>query len=157
MEPEDEKNNAFKSLFGVMASKVMLQGDKNAPATFMRIMEDILGEYLHNFVWVYIDDILIYSDTPEEHMTHLRKVCEKLRTAQYYASRKKTTFFATQLEILGHIIDEKGIHAAPEKIRVLHEWHTPSTKKELQRFLGLLNYVAQFCHTMPHWQPHSPI
>jgi transposase InsO family protein len=145
--PEDEKYNTIKTPFGAFACKIMLQGDTNAPATFMRVMEDTLSEYLGDFVWVYLDDILIFSETPSDHIRHVDLVCRKLKGAQLYASPKKSVFFADKLEILGHIIDDNGIHPAPEKIRKISDWTTPKNKKELERFNGIVNYVSQF---LPH-------
>src|SRR3989337_2423914 len=125
----------------------MLQGDTNSPATFMRVMEDLFCDYLHDFVWVYIDDILIFSETPEQHVEHITKVCNKLREARFYASPDKTQFFAKRLELLGHIVTDEGILAAPEKIRDIKDWTIPKSRKELERFLGLVNYISQF---LPH-------
>ena len=125
----------------------MLQGDINAPATFMRVMEDLMSDLLGRCVWVYIDDIMIYSDTEEEHLEHIRNVCERLRKGRYYASRKKSHLFADRIEVLGHVINDEGIRAAPEKIAKIEDWDTPRTKTQLQRFLGLVNYISQF---LPH-------
>ena len=72
----------------------MVQRDKNPPGTFMQIMSDLFADYLGQFLWVYIDDILIDSDTEEDHMKHISMVCDKLKEARFYASRKKSEFFA---------------------------------------------------------------
>src|SRR5207253_8601128 len=125
----------------------MLQGDINAPATFMRVMEDLMSDLLGRCVWVYIDDIMIYSDTEEEHLEHIRNVCGRLRKGRYYASRKKSHLFADRIEVLGHVINDEGIRAAPEKIAKIEDWDTPRTKTQLQRFLGMVNYISQF---LPH-------
>ena len=113
----------------------------------MRVMEDALSDYLGEFVWVYLDDILIFSNTPEDHIKHVDLVCKKLKEVQLFASPKKSVFFADWLEILGHIIDDKGVQPMPEKIRKISDWTTPKNKKELERFLGIVNYVSQF---LPH-------
>jgi len=89
VEPKDVDKNGFKSPFGCFVSKVMLQGDMNARGTFMRTMSDLFADYLGQFLWVYIDDILIYSDTEQDHLNHIAMVCDKLKQAQFYASRKK--------------------------------------------------------------------
>ena len=121
LDPESERYNSFKTPFGSFISRVMLQGDMNAPTTFMRIMENLLSKYLHHFVWVYIDDILIFSNTATEHAYHIGLVCTKLREAKFYASRNKSILFADKLDILGYLIDDEGIHAAPGKIACLTE------------------------------------
>jgi hypothetical protein len=125
----------------------MLQGDMNAPGTFMRIMSDLFADYLGQFMWVYIDDILIYSDTEQDHLKHIAMVCDKLKQAQFYASRKKSEFFAASMDVLGHIIDDQGLRASPEKIARIEAWTTPKNKKQLQEFLGVVNYISQF---IPH-------
>ena len=145
--PDDEKYNTIKTPYGTFACRIMLQGDTNAPATFMRVMEDTLSEFLGDFVWVYLDDILIFSETPQDHIRHVDAVCRKLKEVQLYASPKESVFFAEKLEILGHIIDDNGIHPMPEKIYKISDWTTPKNRKELERFNGIVNYVSQF---LPH-------
>jgi len=147
VEPKDVDKNGFKSPFGCFVSKVMLQGDMNAPGTFMRIMSDLFADYLGQFMWVYIDDILIYSDTEQDHLKHIPMVCDKLKQTQFYASRKKSEFFAASIDVLGHIIDDQGLRASPEKIARIEAWTTPKNKKQLQEFLGVVNYISQF---IPH-------
>jgi len=144
VEPEDVWNNSFKSPFGGFVSKVMLQGDMNAPGTFMRIMSDLMVDFLGMFVWVYIDDILIFSDTEEDHLKHIAAICNKLKGAQFYASRNKSEFFAPRIEVLGHIIDDEGLKPDPEKIAKIEAWTTPTTKRQLQEFLGVVNYISKF-------------
>jgi hypothetical protein len=126
--PDDEKYNTIKKLFGRFTCKVMLQGDTNMLATFMLVMEDILAEFLRTFVWIYIDDILIFSKTPTDHIQHITAVYKKLNIAQLYVKLKKSTFFVKRLEILGHIIDDVGIHPAIEKITTIEDWTTPNNK-----------------------------
>src|SRR5437588_1446061 len=119
--PKDERFNTIKTRFGAFARRIMLQGDTNVPATFMRVMEDVLSDHLGEFVWVYLDDILIFSNTPEDHIKHVELVCKKLKEVQLFASSKKSVFFADRLEILGHIIDDKGVQPMPEIIRKISD------------------------------------
>src|SRR5205085_12575080 len=139
--PKEERFNTIKTPFGAFACKIMLQGDTNAPATFMRVMEDALSDFLGEFVWVYLDDILIFSNTPEDHIRHVDLVCKKLKEVQLFNSRKRSIFFVDRLEILGHIIDDNGVQPMPEKIHRISDWTTPKNKKELARFLAIVNYV----------------
>ena len=81
VEPEDVLKNSFKSLFEGFVSQVMLQGDMNAPGMFMNIMSDLMADFLGKFVWVYIDNILIFSDIEEDHMTNIVAICNKLKEA----------------------------------------------------------------------------
>ena len=106
VEPKDVDKNGFKSPFACFVSKVMLHGDMNAPGTFMRIMSDLFSEYQGEFMWVYIDDIRIYSDTEADHMKHITMVCDKLKQAKFYASRNRSEFFASSMDVLGHIVDD---------------------------------------------------
>jgi len=135
VEPKDVDKNGFQSRFGCFVSKVMLQGDMNAPGTVMRIMSDLFADYLEQFMWVYIDDILIYSDTEQDHLKHIAMVCDKLKQSQFYTSREKSEFFAGSMDVLGHIIDDQGLRASPEKIARIEAWTTPKNKKQLQEFL----------------------
>src|SRR5204863_1629664 len=103
VEPEDEKHTAFKTPDGQMYnSRVMQQGDCNSPSTFMRIINYILQSFLGIFVFVYLDDIFIYSDTLEDHIDHIKQACLKFRERLLYASAKKYQFYTQTLEILGH-------------------------------------------------------
>ena len=119
----------------------------NAPGTFMRIMSDLFADYLGQFMWVYIDDILMYSNIEQDHLKHIAMVYNKLKQAQFYASRKKSEFSSTSMDVLGHIIDDQGLRASPGKIARIEAWTTPRNKKQLQEFLGVVNYISQF---IPH-------
>src|SRR5437588_1669375 len=110
-------------------------------------MEDALSDYLGEFVWIYLDDILIFSNTPEDHVRHVNLVCKKLKEVQLFASPKKSILFADRLEILGHIIDDNGVQPMLEKIHKISDWTTSKNKKELERFLEIVNYVSKF---LPH-------
>jgi len=125
----------------------MPQGDMDAQGTFMRIMSDLFADYLGQFMWVYIDNILIYSDTEQDHLKQIAMVCDKLKQAQFYSSRKKSEFFAASMDVLGHIIDDQGLRASPAKIARIEAWTTPKNLKQLQEFLGVVNYISQF---IPH-------
>jgi len=110
----------------------------------MRIMSDLFADYLGKFIWVYIDDILIYSDTEQDHLKHIAKVCDKPKKAKFYASRNKSEFFAASMDVLGHIINDTGLRASSEKIARSEAWTTQKNTKELQEFLGVANYINQF-------------
>jgi len=144
VEPKDVEKSGFKSPLGCFVTKVMLQGDMNAPGTFICIMSDLFANYLGQFMWVYIDDVLIYSDTEQDHLKHITIVWDKLKQAQFYASRKKSEFFAASMDVLGHMIDDQALRASPEKIARIQAWTTPKNKKQLQEFLGVVNYISQF-------------
>src|SRR5947207_15051809 len=97
-------------------SRVMQQEDCNSPSTFMRIINYILQAFLGIFIFVYLDDIFIYSDTLEDYIDHIKQVCLKLQKHRLYASAKKSQFFVDKLEILVYYINNKSIHADLLKI-----------------------------------------
>jgi len=144
VEAEYEYLNCFKTPFGGFVSKVMLPGDMNGPGTFMRIMSHLMRDYLGEFVLVSIDDILIFSNKEDEHMEHNKKVCRKLKEAHFFASRNNSEFFSPKMNVLGHVVDDERLHASPRKITSIGEWMTPKDRKELQEFLGLVDYISQF-------------
>lgn len=142
--PEDVHKTAFRTRYGLYEFTVMPFGLCNAPATFQRLMNDILRPYLDKFVVVYLDDILIYSKTPEEHAEHLRKVLTLLRQHKLYAKFTKCHFGIRSVEFLGHIVSAEGIATDPRKIEAVVKWPQPRTLTELRSFLGLANYYRRF-------------
>lgn len=144
MLPSDEYKTAFKTHQGHYQFKVMPFGLSNAPATFQCIMNQLLQPYLRKFVLVFLDDILIYSTTKEQHAQHLRKVFEILRANQLYLKATKCSFAQTSLEYLGHIISDQGVATDPTKISVMLHWPTPTNMTELRAFLGLTGYYRRF-------------
>ena len=110
---------AFSTHRGHYEFLVLPFGLTNAPAAFQREMNRILG-YLP-FVVVYLDDILIFSKSEEEHMSHLRQVLQILREQRLYAKLSKCSFFQTQTLFLGHIISGRGIHVNPDKVAVIKD------------------------------------
>jgi len=145
--PDDETLNTIKTPFGIFACKVMLQGDINAPSTAMQVMEYVLDGLIGKTVWAYLDDITIFSDSFENHGRNICQVCQRLEDHHIRASPSKCNLFADRLCLLGHVIDNQGIHADPEKIRGIQDWQTPKSKNELQTFIGVVIYHAQF---LPH-------
>jgi len=91
--------------------------------------------------------MFVFSDTFEEHVKDVTNACSMQQNASYYANRKKSVFFATKFDILGHMIEDDGIHPAPEKIRTIMDRTRPESQKELPRFNGMVNYISQF---IPH-------
>eukprot|EP00914_Ancora_sagittata_P001395 GHVO01003634.1.p1 GENE.GHVO01003634.1~~GHVO01003634.1.p1 ORF type:complete len:166 (+),score=7.74 GHVO01003634.1:701-1198(+) len=116
----------------------------NAPATFQRAMDTVLGNLRYRGVLVYIDDVLVHTRTEEEHIPLLLKVLERLRDADLYINDKKCYFVKTELTYLGHIVDANGIKPDPVKVQALHSLASPSDVASLRRQLGLLGYYRQF-------------
>lgn len=135
---------AFRTKFGHYEYTVLPFGLTNAPATFMTLMNNVLREYLNKFVAVYLDDILVYSETLEDHVKHLESILKKLQEHKLYAKLSKCTFAVAEVEYLGHIIGSKGVRMDPNKTKAIKDWPTPRNKKDVQSFLGLLNYYRRF-------------
>ena len=142
--PDDVKYNTIKTPFGGFTSEVMIRGDMNAPGTFVRTMKDLFHHELGKNISVYIEDIFVFSDTFEEHVKDVANACSKLQNDGDYANPKKSVFFATKCDILGQMIDDDGIHPAPEEMRTIMNWTRPDSQKEPQRFTGMVNYISQF-------------
>ena len=119
-------------------------GLTNAPATFQCIMNQLLQPFLRKFVLVFLDDILIYSATREEHIQHIQEVFETLRTNKLYLKASKCSFAQTSLEYLGHIISDKGVATDPEKTKAMLHWPQPNNATEVRAFLGLTGYYRKF-------------
>ena len=143
--PGDRPKTAFVTPRGQYEWNVMPFGLTNAPATFQRLMNYVLRDYLNEFCVVYLDDILIYSKTKEEHWDHIKRVLNKLREHDLHAKKSKSAFFLSEISFLGHVVSANGIHTDPEKVKCIEEWPIPKNFKEAQRFLGLCGYFRRFC------------
>jgi len=140
----DEEKTACRTRYGSYEFLVMPFGLTNAPATFCTLMNDIFQEWLDDFVVVYIDDILIYSDSLEEHAEHLRKVFQKLREYKLYAKLEKCEFGVTEVDFLGHRIIQEGLKMDENKVKATLDWEPPKSVPALRSFLGLASYYHKF-------------
>ena len=144
IKPEDIPKTAFRTRYGHYEFLVMSFGLTNAPAAFMDLMNRVFKKYLDKCVIVFIDDILIYSKTKEEHAEHLRIVLEILRKEKLYAKWSKCEFWLEQVQFLGHVIGKEGIMVDPAKIEAVANWERPRTPTEVRSFLGLAGYYRRF-------------
>ena len=119
-------------------------GATNAPATFQRLMHDCLGELNMNWCIVYLDDIIIFSDTKEEHLKRLEAVFQKLCAAGLKLKPSKCFFFREEIEYLGHVVSGKGISTNPKKIEAVSKWPTLKTVYDVRSFLGFVGYYRRF-------------
>ncbi|KAD5318028.1 hypothetical protein E3N88_17974 [Mikania micrantha] len=119
IQEEDIPKTAFRTRYGHYEFLVMPFGLTNAPAVLMDLMNRVCKPYLDKFVIVFIDDILIYSKTQEEHAEHLRLVLELLKTKQLYAKFSKCDFWIREVQFHGHVVNEKGINVDPAKIEAI--------------------------------------
>ena len=110
----------------------------------MHLVQDILREYLDDFVIVFIDNILIFSRTTKEHYKHLRLVFQKLTEQHVYAKASKCLIHVRELEFLGQWITTRGVAPVKGKLNVVREWETPTNVKDIRPFLGFANYYRRF-------------
>lgn len=142
--PESVPLTAFRTKYGLFEFLVLPFGLTNAPATFMSLMNDVFRECLDKFTMVYLDDILIYSSTYNEHIEHIHKALSLLRENKLYAKRSKCEFAKTSVEYLGHIISDQGFSMEEDKIKSIQNWPRPTCKRDVQSFLGLVNFYRRF-------------
>ncbi|GKA02945.1 putative reverse transcriptase domain-containing protein, partial [Tanacetum coccineum] len=110
----------------------------------MDLMNRVCKPYLDKFVIVFINDILIYSKSKEEHEEHLKLILELLKKEELYAKFSKCDFWLPKVQFLGHVIDSEGIHVDPAKIESIKYWASPKTPTEIHQFLGLVGYYQRF-------------
>jgi hypothetical protein len=141
-----EKGDVWKTLFnspsGTMESLVLQQGDCNGPATYQSLMNHIFGPYIGVWMDVYLDDIMIYSDSLKDHIKHVRTVFKILREQKLFLNPKKMQFLAPELHMLGHRITDQGIKMDPYKVDSIAKWPTPTNKGLVGQFIGAVGYLA---------------
>ena len=142
--PEDVPKSAFITPFGLYEFKVLPFGLSNAPAIFVKYMSKVLGPLLGKCVVVYLDDILIFSDTPEQHLVHLEQVFQILSANKLFVKASKCALNRTEIKYVGFIVGHGKLRVDPAKIAAISSWPTPTYPKELQSFLGLANYFCKF-------------
>src|SRR4051794_30064341 len=144
MREEDKEKTAFISHKGLYEFNVMPFGLCNAPSTFQRLMNYILQKFLGKFVAVYLDDIIIYSTTFEQHIDHIHQVFQALRNATLKIKLKKCYFCFPNITFLGHVVGRNGIAPDPAKVEKIKNFPRPTTLKELRGALGLFSYYRKF-------------
>lgn len=140
--PEHVGRSTMTTPNGNMVSLVMQQGDCNAPATYQALMNHIFGAHLGQFVDVYLDDVIIYSDTLADHVRHVKGIIDILTREKLYLSEGKLHFLQRELKILGRIVDDDGIRMDPHKVDSVLKWKVPTNRDLLRGFLGAVGYLA---------------
>jgi hypothetical protein len=140
----DIPKTAFVTRYGQYEFTVMSFGLTNALAYFMNLMDKVSMEELDKFVVVFIDDILFYSKSVEEHEQHLRVVLGKLRAHKLYAKFSKCEFWLEKISFLGHILMVEGVAVDPGKVEIVSNWQQPTNVSEIRSFLGLAGYYRRF-------------
>ncbi|XP_035837185.1 uncharacterized protein LOC118485060, partial [Helianthus annuus] len=141
---DDVPKTAFRTQYGHYEFLVMPFGLTNAPAVFMDLMNRVFHQFLDKFVIVFIDDILVYSKSREEHEAHLHVVLGTLRHEKLYAKFSKCDFWLSQVSFLGHVISAEGIMVDPTKVEAITKWPRPTSVTEIRSFLGLAGYYRRF-------------
>jgi hypothetical protein len=144
IQTKDIPKTAFTTRYGLYEFLVLYFGLTNAPAYFINLMNKVFMEYLDQFVVVFIDDILVYSQNEEAHEDHLRLVLQKLRDNQLYAKFLKCDFWLKEVAFLGHIITNGGIKVDPGKTSETLNWKQPTDVSKIRSFLGLAGYYRRF-------------
>ena len=133
----EEYKTAFRTHNGLFEFLVMPFGLTNAPATFQSFMNTIFAALLRKGVLVFMDDILVYSATLEQHVALLQLVFQIMQQHQFFIKKSKCSFAANKVEYLGHVISGNGVATDPTKIQVVQQWPSPTNIKQLRGFLGL--------------------
>ena len=140
----DEWKTAFKTPRGHYEYLVMPFGLTNAPSVFQALMNDILRDMLEVFVVLYLDDILVFSRSLEEHVQHVRMVIQRLLENRLFIKAEKCVFHSPSVEFLGLIVEDGCIRPDPRKIQAVVDWPQPTTRRQLQGFLGFANFYRRF-------------
>nr|VZI46491.1 unnamed protein product [Spirometra erinaceieuropaei] len=140
--PEDVSKTAVTTPFGLFEFLRMPFGLRNASQTFQRFVDRVLRGL--PFVYAYIDDLLVASSTTEEHMEHLTTVFDRLQQFGVVLNPSKCVFGVPSLECLGHLVDSHGIRPLPSKVAAIRDFSPPTSKRQLQRFLGMVNFYRRF-------------
>lgn len=119
-------------------------GLTNAPAVFQALVNDVLQDFINHFVFVYLDDILIFSHSVSEQKHHVRQVLHLLPENRLFVKGEKCEFYASTVSFLGYVIEQGNLRADPSKVQAVLNWPTPSHRKQLQSFLGFANFYRGF-------------
>ena len=148
VEPADIPKTAITTPFGLFEFTRMPFGLRNASQTFQRFIDEVLRGL--DFCYAYVDDILVASSSYSEHMQHLRILFARLKQYGVLLNPAKCLFGQSQLVFLGHQVDQDGIRPLPHKVEAIQNFPQPSSRRQLQRFLGLVNFYHRFVHNCAH-------
>eukprot|EP00171_Calliarthron_tuberculosum_P005616 IDg5616t1 len=144
VKPEHIEKTAFQTKYGHFEFLVMPMGLCNAPATFVALMNEVLSGFVDKFCLVYLDDILIFSETAEDHRKHVEAVLGRLRKHRLYASPGKCYFMQDEVEFLGIVVNQEGLKVNQDKISLIRDWPRPKSVSEIRGFIGLASFFRRF-------------
>ena len=144
IESNDIRKTVFRTRYGHYEFVVMSFGLTNAPAAFMKMMNGIFHDFQDEFVIIFIDDILVYSRSKEDHERHLRAVLGRLREHKLFAKLSKCSFRHKSIGFLGYIVSDQGVSVDPENIKSIRDWPQAKNATEVRSFLGLVGYYRKF-------------
>ena len=145
----DVQKTAFTTSLGLFEYRVLPFGLSNAPGTFQSLINAAIGPDLRDCCMVYMDDIIVFSKDPEQHLEHLRQVLHRLQKAKLYAKLSKCRFALSSVKFLGHIVSAAGINPDPGKTAIIRDWPTPTCVKDVRQFVGLAQYFRKFLQGFP--------
>ena len=144
MAPEDMEKTSFITPWGTYCYKVMPLGLKNVGATYQRATTTLLRDLINKEVQVYVDDMIVKPKDREGHILALQKFFERIHFYKLRLNSNKCTFGMTSEKLLGFIVSQRGIKVDPKKIKAIVEMKPPRTEKEIQGFLGRIQYISKF-------------
>jgi transposase InsO family protein len=142
LEPDSVSHSGFITPSGTFVSRVMQQGDRNAPETMHRVCYMMFERAIGRFLDVFYDDVFVYSFTRRAHLRYLEIIFATLRHFKFYLSRSKVEFMAAKLEVLGVIVTDEGLEVVPEKWEAIQRWPTPKCPKDILRFMGTIRWMG---------------
>jgi hypothetical protein len=140
----DEWKTAFRTRYGLYEFNIMPFGLTNAPATFQDMMNHVFSDMINLGLVIYMDDILVYAKTIQEHDDLVRKVLQRLTKNKLAAEPAKCVWRVTEVEFLGYITGRDGIKMSQDKVETILSWKSPSSLTETQSFLGFTNFYRRF-------------
>lgn len=142
--PDDQEKTAFATPMGLFEFERMPFGLCNAPATFQRLMQQCLGDKVHDFLLIYLDDVIVFSSDFPSHLEHLEQVFQRLVAHGLKLQPTKCRLFQRSVKYLGHVVSQGGVSTDPEKTAAVRDWPVPTSVREVRSFLGFVGYYRRF-------------